>query len=195
MGFNIGGNILSSKSVTPDHTLYGKRFRKVTLDMIDTVNTSGTGTISNSNNDANGYYTLTYLHQNSGCDSSGFAIKIKQDIEWSYLICDFYMEGVASCWSFNQDGYGPTTGMLSWDSNQGDLFWDPFNSWDLPQYSVKTFACDNNSDNFMHGSFATGANRGFTIRSRRNGTSYAGPAHGRACNGGGTTIVSNIILF
>lgn len=195
MGFDIGGKILSSKLMTPDNTLYGYRFRRVTANMIDTVQTSGTSTISSSGNDSNGYYSLTFLHQNSGCDSSGFAIKIKKDIEWSYLICDFYLEGVASCWNFNSDGYSPASGMLTWSSASGDLFMDSFNSFELPQFTPKSNACDNNSDNFLHGSFAVGSNRGFTMLSRRNATSYAGPTHGRACNGSGTTIVSNIIIF
>ena len=195
MGFDIGGKILSSKLLTPDNTLFGHRFRKVTADMVDAVWTQGTSSINSSTNDSNGYYRLSFAHQNSGCDSSGFAIKIKRHIEWSYLICDFYLEGTASCWNFNCDGYSPSSGMLNWDSASGDLFMDPFNSFELSQFTKKSSTCDNNSDNFLHSSFAVGANRGFTMLSRRNGTSYAGPTHGRACNGSGLTIVSNIIIF
>lgn len=195
MGFDIGGKVLSSKLATPDNTLFGYRFRKVTANMVDAVWTSGIGTVTSSGNDSNGFYRVQYNHQNSGCDNSGFAIKIKKDIEWSYLICDFYMEGSAACWNFNADGYSPSSGMLTWSSGSGDLFMDPFNSFELPQYTPKSNACDNEPNNFMHPSFATGSSRGFTMLSRRNGTSYAGPTHGRACNGGGITIVSNIIIF
>ncbi len=195
MGFDIGGKILSSKLLTPDGTLYGHRFRKVTANMVDAVWTSGTSSINSSGNDSNGFYRLNFQHSNSGCDSSGFAIKIKRDIEWSYLMCDFYLEGVASCWNFNADGYSPSSGMLTWDSGSGDLFMDPFNSFELSQFTKKSNACDNDSTNFLHGSFAVGSNTGFTMLSRRNGTSYAGPTHGRACNGSGITIVSNIIIF
>lgn len=195
MAFNIGGKVLSSKLVTPDNTLYGHRFRKVTSDMVDAVWTSGTSSINSSGNDSNGYYRLSFQHSNSGCDSSGFAIKIKQNIEWSYLICDFYMEGFASCWNFNCDGYSPSSGMLNWDAGSGDLFMDPFNSFELSQFTKKSSACDNDSTNFMHGGYGVGSNRGFTMLSRRNGTTYAGPTHGRACNGSGLTIVTNIIIF
>ena len=195
MGFDIGGYKLSAKNITPSNTLFGHRFRKVTANMVDAVWTSGTSSINSSGNDSNGYYRLNFQHSNSGCDSSGFAIKIKQDIEWSYLICDFYMEGTASCWNFNADGYSPSSGMLTWSSGSGDLFMDSFNSFELSQYTPKSNACDNNSDNFMHSAYYTGSNRGFTMLSRRNGTSYAGPTHGRACNGSGITIVSNIIIF
>ena len=195
MGFDIGGKILSSKLLTPDSTLYGHRFRYVTANMVDAVNTSGTSSIISSGNDSNGRYKLSFQHSNSGCDSSGFAIKIKKDIEWSYLMCDFYMEGTASCWNFNCDGYSPSSGMLSWDSASGDLFMDSFNSFELSQYTKKSSACDNNSDNFMHSGYYTGSNRGFTMLSRRNGTLYAGPTHGRACNGSGVTNVTNIIIF
>ena len=195
MGFDIGGKVLSSELVTPDGTLYGYRFRRVTANMVDAVQTSGSSTINSSGNDSNGYYRMAFQHQNSGCDSSGFAIKIKRDIEWSFLICDFYLEGAASCWSFNADGYSPSSGMLSWSSASGDLFMDSYNSFDLPQFTKQSGACDNDPTNFMHGSYLVGSNRGFTMLSRRNGTSYAGPTHGRACNSGGYTVVSNIIIF
>jgi hypothetical protein len=195
MGFDIGGYKLSAKNITPANTLFGHRFRRVTANMVDAVWTSGTSSINSSANDSNGYYRLSFNHLNGGCDSSGFAIKIKRDIEWSYLICDFYMEGTASCWNFNADGYSPSSGMLTWDAGSGDLFMDPFNSFELSQYTKKSNACDNNSDNFMHSGYYTGSNRGFTMLSRRNGTSYAGPTHGRACNGSGLTIVTNIIIF
>jgi len=195
MGFDIGGKILSSEIVTPDGTLYGQRFRRVTANMVDSVQTSGTGTIISAGNDSNGYYRMQYNHQNAGCDSSGFAIKIERDIEWSFLMCDFYLEGGASCWNFNTDGYSPSSGMLGWSSSSGDLFMDSFNSFELPQFTPKSSACDNDSTNFLHGGFIVGANRGFTMLSRRNGTSYAGPTHGRACNCSGLTIVSNIIIF
>jgi hypothetical protein len=195
MGFDIGGKILSSELVTPDGTLYGYRFRKVTANMVDAVQTSGTGTINNSGNDSNGFYRLEYTHGNCGCDSSGFSIKIKRDIEWSFLMCDYYLEGGASCWNFNTDGYSPSSGMVGWSSGNGDLFMDSFNSFELPQFTPKSSACDNDSTNFLHGGFIVGANRGFTMLSRRNGTLYAGPTHGRACNCGGFTRVTNIIIF
>lgn len=195
MGIDIGGKILSSKLVTPDSSLFGSRFRKVTTSMVDSIQTSGIGTVISSGDDSNGYYRVQYNHQNSGCDNSGFAIKIKRNIEWSYLICDFYMEGTASCWNFNCDGYSPSSGMLNWDASSGDLFMDSFNSFELSQYTKKSSACDNDPTNFMHSGYFTGSNRGFTMLSRRNGTLYAGPTHGRACNGSGITIVSNIIIF
>jgi hypothetical protein len=84
--------------------------------------------------------------------------------------------------------------MIPWSSDSGYLFMDSFNSFELPQFTPKSFACDNDSTNFLHGSFIVGANRGFTMLSRRTGI-YAGPTHGRACNGSGITIVSNIIIF
>jgi hypothetical protein len=195
MGFDIGGYKLSSKNITPANTLFGQRFRKVTANMVDAVWTSGTSTINSSANDSNGFYRLSFQHQNGGCDSSGFAIKIKKDIEWSYLICTFYLEGTASCWNFNADGYSPSSGMLTWDANSGDLFMDAYNSFNLSQYTKKSNACDNDPTNFMHSGYYTGTDRGFTMLSRRNGTSYAGPTHGRACNGGGLTVVSNVIIF
>ena len=195
MGFDIGGNTLLASALTPDSVIFNKTFRRVTVDMIDTVNTSGTCTIIASTNDSNGFYYLDFNHGNGGCDSSGFAIKIKSQYSWSYLACKFYCEGVASCWSFNTDGYGPTTGMQSYSEGSGDRIYDFLNCFENTQFTKQSAACDNSSNNFMHSSFAPTSTRSFYMLSRRSGTSSAGPAHGRACNYLGKTVVSEIFIF
>jgi hypothetical protein len=194
MAFNISGNTLSSTALSPDGLIINKTFRRVTTDMIDTVNYSGTYSVTASGTNSGGYY-LDFNHGNGGCDSSGFAIKIKSQYNWSYLVCKYYCEGYASCWNFNADGYSPTSGMLTWDSASGDRIFDFLNCFEYPQYQRKSGACDNENHNFMHGGYAYSASRSFYMLSRRNGTSSAGPTHGRACNYLGKTIVSEIYIF
>lgn len=194
MGFNINGSTLTNTTLSPDGAILTRNFRRVTSNMIDTINYSGTYSVNASGNDSGGFY-LDFQHGNSGCDNSGFAIKIKSQYTWSYLVCKFYCEGYASCWNFNADGYSASSGMLTWNSASGDRIFDYLNCFEYPQYARKSNACDNNSDNFMHGSYAYSSSRSFYMLSRRNGTSSAGPTHGRACNGPAKTIVSEIYIF
>ena len=195
MGFNIGGNTLLSTALTPEGVGTSKNFMRVTPDMIDSITYSGTYSVNASGADSNGFYYLDFQHGNSGCDSSGFSIKIKQQYNWSYLICKFYCEGYASCWNFNADGYSPSSGMLSYNESLGDRIFDYVNCFEYSQYQRKSNACDNENHNFMHGGYAYSSSRSFYMLSRRNGTSFAGPTHGRACNGPAKTIVSEIYIF
>lgn len=195
MGFNINGNTLLSSTINPDGIILNKTFRRVTADMIDVVNYSGTYSINASGTDSNGFYYLDFQHGNSGCDSSGFSIKLKSQYNWSYLVCKFYCEGYASCWNFNADGYSPSSGMLSYSEASGDRIFDYLNCFENTTFQRKSSACDNENHNFMHGSFATSSSRSFYMLSRRNGTSSAGPTHGRACNNPAKTIVSEIYIF
>jgi hypothetical protein len=195
MGFNIGGKLITSSMISQDSTILNNNWRRVRYDMIDTINYSGTYSINAVGNDGSGNFYLDFQHSNSGCDSSGFAIKIKSVYQWSYLICKFYCEAYASCWNFNADGYSPSSGMLSYSAASGDLLFDGVNSFELPQFNKQSNACDNEPTNFMHGAYAVAASRSFYMLSRRNGTTSAGPTHGRACNGSGKTIVSEIYIF
>ena len=195
MGFDIGGNTLLSSMILPEGTIISNTFKKVTYDMIDTVNINSLGSITSSGNDANGFYTMTYTHPADGCVSSGFAIKIKSSINWSYLVCKFYLTGGSACWNFNCDGYSPTSGMLSYDVNSGDQIFEPTNTFENTAFTKKSSACDNDSNNFFHQSFNTASYKEFSMFSRRNGTQSAGPTHGRACGTGGITTISEIYIF
>lgn len=195
MPFNIGGNILASTNIVPDGAILSKTFRRVTPDMIERVDYVGSYSVNYSGADANGNYYLSFQHQNSGCDSSGFAIKIKSQYNWSRLVCKFYCEGYSSCWNFNADGYSPSSGMLPYNAGSGDMMFDPVNCFEYPQFTKQSSACDNDPSNFMHGSYAPTFSRSFYMFSRRNGTTLAGPTHGRACNNPNTTIVSEIYIM
>lgn len=195
MGYNIGGSTLLSTSIEPAGTIIQNTFRKVTLDMIDSVPITSLGSITASGNDSNGMYFITYSHPADGCSSSGFAVKIKSSIPWNYLVCKFYLTGGSACWNFNADGYSPSSGMLSYDVNAGDQIFAPTNTFENTAFVKKSNACDNEPNNFFHQSFNGAAFKQFSMFSRRNGTSLAGPTHGRACGIGGITTISEIYIF
>jgi hypothetical protein len=195
MGYNIGGNTLDASMLTLDGNILSKGFRRVHYDMVDTINYSGSYAVNAVGNDGNGNFYLNFQHQNSGCDNSGFAVKIKSVYNWSYLICKFYCEGYAACWNFNADGYSPSSGMLTWSGAAGDQLFDSVNAFEYPQFTKQSNACDNDPTNFMHGGYAVSGSRSFWMLSRRNGTLSAGPTHGRACNNPAVTIVSDIYIF
>jgi hypothetical protein len=195
MGYNIGGSTLLSTSLEPAGAIIQNTFRKVTLDMIDTVNVNSLGSITASGNDTNGMYYVTYTHPADGCVSSGFAIKIKSSIPWNYLTCKFYLTGGSACWSFNADGYSPSSGMLNYDVGAGDQIFAPTNTFENTNFLKKATACDNEPNNFFHQSFNGASFKQFSMFSRRNGTSLAGPSHGRACGTGGITTISEIYIF
>jgi hypothetical protein len=195
MGYNINGSLLTSSMLTPDGNISSKRFRKVTSDMISVVNTTGLGSVTASGNDVNGFYSVSYSHPSDGCASTGFAAILNSSLSWSYLVCLFSLTGTSACWNFNCDGYSPASGMLSYSAASGDVIFDYLNCFENTAFTKKSSACDNNSDNFMHPSFATASTRSFWMFSRRNGTTAAGPTHGRACGQGGNTTISNIYIY
>lgn len=195
MGFNIGGNPLTASMIALDGTVLDRKFRRLTYGDVETINYSGTYAVNAVGNDSGGGFYLDFQHQNSGCDSSGFAVKIKSTIDWSWVLCKFYCEGYASCWNFNCDGYSPTSNMLTYSEASGDRIFNWTNCFEYSQFTRKGSACDNDSTNFMHGSYAVAGSRTFWMLSRRNGTLSAGPTHGRACNGPAKTIVSDVYIF
>jgi hypothetical protein len=190
MPFNIGGNILSSSMLTPDGVILPKNFRRVTSDMIDSViNTNCT--ILSQGNDSSGGYAISYQFNTAGCGGpdAGLYVRIKNNIPWSRIFCKFTNNGVASCWTFNQNGTGNIApNLASYNTSLGDIIfrWDATNSFQNTQYNVQTGACDNDSTNFMHGSFQSGNPKTFYMFMRRNDGNIAGVGHGRSCNGTGS---------
>lgn len=195
MGFDINGSLLTSSMLTPDGNILSKRFRRVTADMVSSIQNTSLGSFTSYGNDANGFYSVSYSHPVDGCGSSGFSVTLNSSLSWSYLVCLFSLTGTSACWNFNCDGYSPSSGMLSYSAGSGDVIFDYLNCFEYSQFTKKSSACDNNSDNFMHPSFAVSSTRSFWMFSRRNGTSAAGPTHGRACGQGGNTTISNIYIY
>lgn len=190
MPFNVGGDTLNSSMIGPNGLMLSKNFRKITPDLIDSVYTYG-GQIITQGADSNGLYTITFQYDNAGCGTpdSGFGVFIKDVIPWTRVVCRFSVTGTASCWSINQSGFGGTAPNLeSYNASLGDIIYtvDALNSFNVGSFQVKTYACDNDSTNFMHGGYQTGDPKTFYIFSRRsNTTSLSGPAFGRSCTSTG----------
>lgn len=190
MGFNIGSSILSSAMLTPDGVILPKIFRRVTSDMVDTVYNQNC-TITSQGNDSTGGYSISYYFNNGGCGGteSGLYFTIKNTIVWSRIFCKFTNNGSASCWVFNQNGFGGVSpNLATYDTTKGDIIFrlDATNSFQNASFNVQVSACNNASTNFMHGAYQTGDPKTFYMFMRRNSSASAGVGHGRSCNGTGS---------
>jgi hypothetical protein len=157
-------------------------------------------TASTGNYSLNGGYQITTLHSAVGCGSTGVYLELKDNISWNYMSFQFTSSNlVSACWSFCTGGYAPASGNInSYDETKGDIVFTSQNAWEKSQFQThdKQGACDNNSDNFLHGSFYTGFPIITWMRRRRNvNGSLAGIALGFACTNGGTISISNIRIF
>ena len=178
---------------------YGPKSRIVTLDDINSISTSNGSIVSTStgNLGSDGSYQFTFTHNAVGCGSTGYYIELKDNIAWKYMSFRFQSTNlVSACWSFCTGGYAPASGnILSYDEGKGDIVFFNQNSWEKTQFQThnKESACDNDSNNFLHGSYYTGFPIITWMRRRRNvNGSLAGIAIGFACTNGGTTSISNI---
>lgn len=181
---------------------YGPKGRIVTTSDVNSISlsnasidTANTGDIAINNG-----YQLTTNHSSVGCGSTGLYIELKDNIAWKFMSFEFYTADlVSSCWSFCTGGYAPASGnILSYDESKGDITFNNLNSWEKPQFQThdKQSACDNDSNNFLHGGYYSGSPRIVGMRRRRNvGAGLAGIALGFACTGGGTVITRNIRIF
>jgi hypothetical protein len=190
MPFNIGGTTLSSSMLTPDGVILPKNFKRVSSDMIDTVYNQNC-TITSQGNDDTGGYSISYYFLLGGCGGteSGLYFTIKNTIPWSRILCKFTNNGTASCWTFNQNGYGGIApNLASYNTALGDIIFtvDATNSFNNPSFTVQPGACDNASTNFMSGGYQTGDPKTFYMFMRRNNSNAAGVGHGRSCNGTGS---------
>lgn len=162
----------------------------ITNTNITTVNTNG--------NVGSGFvYSITT--PGDGCtDNNGFVILLRDIIPWTKISYRVRFSGSgASCWAFNQGSSYGTSGhnILSWNSSI-DKVTKCTNSFELSQFALKMNACDNNSNNFLHGSYRVGSYQEFTaIRRRDSMASLAGPAIGLQCNGAVTVKISEIIVW
>jgi hypothetical protein len=174
---------------------YGRNYRKIFTSDIDSVTLLNCTNTSSSESSTGA--VLEFSHPAIGCSSSGFTILLNSSLEWSQITFKINMTGTTACWAFSQGtSYVPTdANILNWDSSIDRVFFSK-NCWELPQYTLKMNACDNNSDNFFHPGFHTGSFKEFyTTRRRNNLGAAAGLSHGRACLGAGTTIISDIRIW
>ena len=172
----------------------GPKTTKVTASMINAVTLHNTQ--QTFSGDLNGSYVFEGWKTVAGCDSSAVYLELRDTIPWNRISCRFVINGYASCWSFNDGsgwGPGPFDGRLqSYDINQGDFFSEErsINSWGhVPfQSHGRTFACDNQSNNFYHSGYHLGDPKMFIMKRRRDDSGLlAGIYHSTACQGGGGT--------
>jgi len=179
---------------------YGIRAFRVPTTAISTINLTNT-TLTASSDSPSGSGTWDFSHANMACGSTGCNLIIDDNaipFTWTHISWNTYLAVTSSCWDFaqNNSGYGNGThNIQTFSTANGDAVSKPKNCFELVQYAVKMQACDNNADNFNHGSYATGSFRYWNMRRRRNGTLAAGPAIGLACTGGGTSRISEIFVW
>jgi len=170
----------------------GPKTTKVDLSMISSITLHNTSQTFSA--DVDGSYVFEGYKTVAGCDNSAVYIELRDSIPWNRVSCRFVINGYASCWSFNHTsgwGPGPFDGNLqSYDPNQRDFFSEErsINSWGhVPfQSHSRTYACDNNSNNFYHSSFHLGDPKMFIMRRRRNESGQlAGIYYSTACQGSG----------
>lgn len=168
----------------------------VNLGSYDSIVTAETGNVG-----PNGGYQIKTEYSGYGCSSSGIYLELTDSIPWTNLTYEVILTGNSACWTFNDNAYAPGAAygnMLTYNESAGDRISRPLNSWEVPAFQShgKTYACDNNSNNFYHGSFNSNNPKTFFMRRRRNvNGSKAGPQMGRACTGTGTTIIRNIRIW
>jgi hypothetical protein len=165
---------------------------------ISTINLTSCTLTSSGFEDSYGIWTFNM--QNVGCGSTGFNLIINDStvpFVWTKISWKTWFNFGSACWNFANSNsvYGNGAhNILSWNSSL-DSISRPKNSFELPQYTLKMSACDNNSDNFAHGTYLTGSFRNWNMLRRRNGALSAGPAAGFACTAGGTCVISQIMVY
>ena len=202
MGININGNLLTNSFENSYGIGIKNRFRRVTPEMIDSVETPNF-VVNSSGADSNGFYYIDGYTTVGGCGGAegGVWVKIKNTEPWSYLFCTFTLTSTAACWGFNGGGYGGMTdtsgNMTCYSEGSGDWYFSDLctDTFENSQYTRGCSACDNEVTNFMR----YGTTKVLTVLSRRNNLSnLAGPKFGRSCTGTGSgagTKISNIIIF
>lgn len=154
-----------------------------------------------------GGYQVKCYHTTGGCGNpaSGVFLELKDNINWTWMACEFELQGTGACWAFNNagfvSGYPAAGNMLSYNQSLGDIIPNErcLNTWENPSYQThsKVYACDNDANNFFR--FTTTNPKTFLMKRRRNvGAGFAGPEHSRSCNSFGVdayTIIKNIYIW
>lgn len=175
--------------------------RKITSNDINSVTYSNCSLLG-SGNDESGSYFIKLQPDSGGCGSgtdSSFYVEIKDNPSWTKISYQLYLTGTAACWSFNSSGWTGNNNLLQFDSSI-DKFYYGNNSFELPQFTYKVQACDNDSTNFWHGAFQVGTYRSFFITRRRDTstTNLVKIALAWSCNSyglGSYAILRNITVW
>jgi hypothetical protein len=187
----------------------------VTNSMVNKVYVTGITTITNG--DVNGFYQFKGTMNTFGCGnpSSAVFIELKDDINWSKMICQFEMTGGASCWSFNgggsstgstggpevnpsTPGFIPGGNMEPYNEDLGDRIFKDINAYSSnPVFKRQLSACDGSANNAFRNLDNPNVQSFWTYCRRKNKSSgLAGPFHSRSCTGIGYYIlIKNIYIF
>lgn len=184
-------------------TEYGRCSKRVSPADIESVTLTNM-TLVSSGSDSNGGFTVTaYVNSDSpGCGNPLFPViyvnvKSSALANWSRMTFKSYGTFVASCWQLNDGGF--PNNMLGYSSAAGDSFFRCINSFNLPQFTLQTAACDNDPTNVFHSSYAVGSYRVWYQTRRRNNLSLsAGPCIYLSCNSVGSTsqiTISDMFIY
>jgi hypothetical protein len=180
-------------------TRYGLNSKRVSTFDINSTTLTNMTMITEGNDTVGGYYISAYVNANAGgCGTQidpCLAITIKNEamVGWKRISYKTYTTATAACWSMASNIYGASTNLQSFSTGSGDYFFKSINCFELSQYAKKDFACDNNSDNFMHPAYLTGTFREWhQVRRRNSLTTVAGPSFGMSCNSVGSTAIVTI---
>lgn len=182
-----------------------KALRITTADVYSITTYNMTTTLSE---DVDGGFQFQGYHTASGCGGAdtGVLILLRDTIAWTKMCFKFEGTGTAACWSFMNTANGnyggstgtPTGNMLDYNASF-DRVYDNYLTWEVTAYQThdRTYACDNNADNFFR--FNSGEYKAFRMTRRRNvGAGLAGIHHGRSCNStgsGSATKISDIFVW
>lgn len=178
---------------------HGQQGRIILDADVDSITNTGIASVDK-NGDERGSFHYKVTTPNDGCTTNnGFVILLKDVISWTKMSYKVTLTGTASCWNFNHNtNYLPAVAhnILGFNSSL-DTVTKCTNTFEQSQFALKMFACDNNSDNFFHGSFAVGNPKIFTAVRRRDSISngLAGPGIGVNCNATVTIQVSEIVVW
>ena len=147
------------------------------------------------------FHEWSFTAANVGCGSTGATMIINDatiPFPWTKIAWRTRVNFTSACWNFanTNSSYGiGAHNILSWNTALGDAVSRTVNSFELSQYALKMEACDNETNNFLHPSYATGSFREWNMFRRRNGTNTAAAAAGFACTSGGVFKISQLMVF
>jgi hypothetical protein len=181
---------------------YGLNSKRVSSSDIYHLSASNM-TITSTGNDARGsFYVTAYVNADApGCGNPNqpsiwVLIKNEALLGWTRMTHRTYATFKSSCWYLNESTV--TNNIQSFSTSSGDRLFRATNCFELPQFKHQTFACDNETTNAFHSTYAIGDFREWYQTRRRNSmTAMAGPGFNLSCNtvGSGSMIsISDIFL-
>ncbi len=173
---------------------YGTTSKRISAGEVHSIVTSNMTILAEGEDSLGGYYLSAYINSNApGCGSPNFpvmSVNIKNEalLGWKKVTFKTYGTFITSCWSLNENAY--SNNISSYSAVAGDRIFKSKNCFELPQFAVKTTACDNESDNAFHSYNVVGTYREWYQTRRRDSlTAIAGPSIELGCNSVGESFI------